>query len=387
MRVIEVSENRAAAYAGMLLAELGVEVIKIEPPGGDPRRRETTELGDDSPWVYANRRKLSLALDLHRRAGRAAFRRLAVASDAVIEDLGPDVLARLGLGYPSLRPLHTGLVVVSIAPFGQTGPHAGWQASDLVVQAMGGIVHNTGWDGEPPLKLAGHTAAFVAGINAATAVLAAVYGVQSGNEPGVHIDLSMQETFAHHWTRHIAQWCYAGTETRREQQYSGRQGFPHSVPAKDGLLYILALRAEWEALAFFLGLERFITHEFSDPEVRASRWPEIEPHFYESIASKGRYQWFAEAATHGYTFAPIDDPQALLQSPQLDARAFFRTAVVDGRELACPGLPFRFGGPELRENRAPAPGEHTDEVLREVAGLDEDAIERLRLRGVIGGQT
>jgi crotonobetainyl-CoA:carnitine CoA-transferase CaiB-like acyl-CoA transferase len=202
----------------------------------------------------------------------------------------------------------------------------------------------------------------------------------------VHIDLSMQETFAHHWTRHIAQWCYAGTETRREKREFGRQGFPHSVPAKDGLLYILALRAEWEALAFFLGLEKYITHEFTDPAVRAARWPEIEPHFYESIAGKGRYQWFAEAAAQGYTFAPIDDPGAILESPQLAARGFFRPAVVDGREVACPGLPFQFEVDGLRPNRAPEPGEDTTQVLREVAGLSDQEIERLRRRGVMGGK-
>ncbi|HXH22272.1 MAG TPA: CoA transferase [Dehalococcoidia bacterium] len=374
MRVLELSENLAAAYAGMLLADLGCDVIKVESPTGDPWRTKTDDLGDDSLFQYANRRKRSACLDLDAEEGREAFSRLVAGCDAVVEDLGAGAMAARGLGWEALSRLNPGLVLVSIAPFGQAGPRAGWQASELVVQAMGGVVHNTGWDDAPPLKLAGYAAAFVAGINAATAALAAVHGVESGSETGVHIDLSMQEAFAHHWTRHIAQWCYAGTGTRRERREQGRQGFPHTVMTADGLLYILALRAEWEALAFFLGLEQFVTHEFSDPSVRAERWPEIEPHFRESLRTKGRYQWFADAAAQGYTFAPIDDPLAILASPQLEARGYFKPAVVDGREYACPGLPFSFDAGDLRPNQAPRLGEHTQEVLAEagarVSGLE-----------------
>ncbi len=374
----------SAAYAGMLLAELGADVIKVEPLSGDPRRSMVEDTGDDSTFVYANRRKRSLAIDLNAAAGRRAFRRLVAGCDAVVEDFGPGGLKARKISYASLKRANPNVVVVSISPFGQSGPRAGWQAGELVVESMGGVVHNTGWDGDAPLKLAGYPAAFVAAINAATAVLAAVYGVEAGNEPGVHIDLSMQETFAHHWTRHIDQWCYAGTGTRRERREFGRQGFPHSVPAKDGMLYILALRAEWEALAYFLGLEGFITPEFSDPTYRAERWDDIEPHFYESLLSKGRYEWFSEAAAQGYTFAPLDDPLALLASPQLEARGFFAAARVDGREVPCPGLPFHFDAGELAPNRAPEIGEHTDAVLRQ-AGLSEGEVARLRGQGIIGG--
>jgi crotonobetainyl-CoA:carnitine CoA-transferase CaiB-like acyl-CoA transferase len=368
MRVLELSENLAAAYAGMLLAELGCDVVKVEPPGGDPWRQRTADTGDDSPFAYANRRKRSVRIDLASAEGRESLLSLAASAGALVEDLGPGVLAGRSVTAEDLRRRNAGLVQVSISPFGAAGPRAGWQASELVVQAMGGVVHNTGWEDSPPLKLAGYAAAFVAGINAATAVLAATYGVATGNEPGVHIDLSMQEAFAHHWTRHIAQWCYAGTGTRRERREQGRQGFPHTVTTADGMLYILALRAEWEALAFFLGLEPFITHEFSDPSVRAQRWSEIEPHFYESLRSKGRYEWFADAAAQGYTFAPIDDPLAVLQSPQLAARNYFDAAEAGGGEVACPGLPFGFETGDLRPNRAPDLGEHTIEVLGEASG-------------------
>ena len=377
MKVMEISRDLTAAFAGLLLAELGAEVIKVEEPEPDPGRDRTGGMPDDSMFVYANRRKKSVTLDLTLAPARQAFLRLAAEVDALVEDLGPGGLESAGIPYETLRAANPNIVVVSCSPFGSTGPRAGWQGSDLVVQAMGGIVHNTGWDGDPPLQLAGHAASCVAGINAATALLAATFGVEAGLEPGVHIDLSMQETFAPHWSRHIAQWCYSGTGTRREKREFGRQGFPHTVMAKDDWLYILALNAEWEPLAFFLGLEPFVTHEFTDPRVRVQRWPEIERHFYESVRSKGRYQWFEEAAARGYTFAPIDDPKSILASPQMASRGFFGTADVDGAQVPCPGLPFAFDAGILAPNRAPGPGEHTLEVLRETAGLTRLEIEGL----------
>ena len=156
-----------------------------------------------------------------------------------------------------------------------------------------------------------------------------------------------------------------GMGTRRQQRGGGAQGFPPTVPARDGYLYILALRAEWEAFAYFLGLEQFISSEWSDPAVRRERWAEIDPIFRSAIASRGRYEWFAAAAEHGYTFAPADDPLSVLESPQLAAREFFEpTELEDGAVVPGPRLPFRGLPPSDRPNRAPRLGEHNDEVLK-----------------------
>ena len=340
MRVIEVSAGPAAAFAGRLLSQLGGEVIAVRSPYGHPHFDSRSDLVDDETALYCDQGKLIEHIDLRRRSGTDSVLRLIEGADALVEDLGPGGLARLRLSYPRLRRVRPRIVVASISPFGWQGPRAGWEASELVVQAMAGVVHSTGWDAEAPLKLAGHPAHFVAGLHAATAILAGVHGIASAQESGVHIDISMEEAFVHHWTRHIAQWAYSGTGTRRERRTFGRQGFPHTVTAADGWLYILALYAEWEELAFFLGLEPFITHEWTEPRVRAERWPEIEPHFYESIAARSKYDWFADAAERGYTFAPIESVLDLLDSPQFDARRFFEQALVDGESVPCPGLPF-----------------------------------------------
>jgi CoA:oxalate CoA-transferase len=382
VRFIEVGGGIPSQFATQLLADLGHDVLKIEPPSGHEWRQRRGHVPDDFSFAFLNRRKQSITLDLETSRGRDLLLELIASTDAVIEDLGPGGLDRLAFGYERLRERRPEIVVASISPFGSSGPNSDWDASELAIQASGGIVIGTGWNGEAPLKLAGYPASSIAGINAAIVTLAAVQGVENGNSGGVHIDISAQEAFMHHWTRHIAQWAYSGTDIRREPRAQGRQGFPHTVVASDGWLYILALNAEWEPLAYFLGLEDFVTHEWSDPRTRAQRWGEIEPHFYASIQSRSRYDWFADAAAHGYTFAPIESGLDILRSPHLAARGFFEPAEVDGGQHACPALPFSFDLPERRPNRAPAAGEHNEAVFSAL-GLTAEEIASLRNEGVI----
>jgi crotonobetainyl-CoA:carnitine CoA-transferase CaiB-like acyl-CoA transferase len=383
MRVLEIAGGPAAGFAGLLLAELGVELVKVVPPGGGSFSDDPADLVDEETAAYLDRRKQSVSLDLRRRAGAELFLRLAANADGVVDDLGPGGLAGLRLSYNRLRRAKRDLVVVSISPFGLTGPRAGWEASELVVEAAGGIVQSTGFDGEPPFKIAGHAAAYIAGINAATALFAGVEGVAAGVETGVQVDVSAQECFFQHWARHAGQWAYNGNGTRREQSAMGRQGFPHTVPAADGWLFLLALRAEWEELAFFLGLEAFISHEWSDPDARAARWPEIEPHFYASIGSRSKYDWFADASERGYTFAPVESAAEVMTGPQFTARSYFKPAEIDGRELPCAGLPFPWEVPGLAANRPPQAGEHTRAVLAALAGIDAQSLSDLAAKGVI----
>jgi crotonobetainyl-CoA:carnitine CoA-transferase CaiB-like acyl-CoA transferase len=378
MRVLELSSGAAASFAGLLLGELGVDVIKVEP---------TVPLDacrlDEGTHNFVNRRKRSVTLDLRRRAGVELMLRLVGAADGLVEDLGPGGLGRLRLPARRLRHVKPGFVVASIAPFGQTGPRAGWQSSELVVQAMGGMLYATGWDGEPPHKLAGHMAEFIAGLHAALAVFTAVYGVRAGVEDGAHIDISAQETFLQHWSRHIGQWTYNGTGSRRDRRTFDGQGVPSTAMAADGWLCLAVRNAPWDALATLLGLESFIGDEWREPRARVERWPEIEPHFNASMASRTRYDWFAAAAERGLIFGPVQDLHEVLQSEQYAARDYFKTAEIDGRLVDCPGLPFNWASQPATVNRPTVRGEHTDELLGELLGLSEHDLRHLRADGII----
>lgn len=383
MRIVDLTHCVAGPFATLVLAELGHDVIKVERPGaGDPLRRAAGERGD--AFDFLNRRKLGITLDLKRRRGRALLKRLVAQSDAVVENFRPGTMARLGLSFRSLRAANPEVVLTSISNFGHSGPRRDWPASEIVLQAMGGIVAASGWANGTPIKLAGNVAQHLGGLNAAIATLAAVLGVQAGVERGVWLDVSIHEAFAAHWARHVSQYIHHGLEIVRESPVAGKQGFPHTAQAKDGWLYLLALRAEWESFAHFLGLDAFVSHEWSDHEARQARWDELGPAFHAAIGSRGRLEWFAAAAERGYTFAPIDDPLDLLLSPQLQVRGAFTPATLsDGSQAPCPRLPFTGMPAPTAENRAPGLGEHNADVYGGLLGLTAAELTELEVAGVI----
>jgi crotonobetainyl-CoA:carnitine CoA-transferase CaiB-like acyl-CoA transferase len=331
MRVLELAASPAVAYAGLLLAQLGAHVVAVDV-GGEPLDADVSH--------YLNRDKERVAVDLSTPAGVKQVLGLVAQVDALVEDLGPGGLEARNLSVRRLRRRNPKLVVASISPFGQTGPHAAWQASELVTQAMGGMVQSTGWDGEPPVKLAGPMAAFIVGLHAATAVFAGVIGVHAGTERAAHIDISAQETFLQHWSRHIGQWSYSGAGQRRDQRSLEGQGVPSMARAADGWICLAVRNARWNTVVGLLGLDDFTGDEWQTPRARAERWSEIAPHFHAAMASRTRDVWFAAAAERGLIFGPVHDLQEVLASDQYAARAYFDQIEHTGETISVPGLPF-----------------------------------------------
>ena len=364
LRILELSSGPAAGYAGMLLAELGHEVIRVELPDGYGAAHPPTAVLDETEQAFLARRKKSVSFAAPAWASK--FLELATSADAVVEDLGPGGLGGLGITTHTLRGRKRDLVVASISPYGLSGPKSRWQASELTIQASAGVLHSTGTTDAAPSKAGGFSAHHIAGINAATAMLARCYGVAAGTCGGGHLDLSMQETYIPHWSRHIGEWAYSGTKMRRELPGFGHQGFRHTAMTADGWIYVLSLYASWEEIALFFGLDEFVTDEWSNAAYRMEHWPELEQPYLRSVASKPRYQWFAEAAEAGYTFAPVHSPGDQFANPQYAARNFLKDAEIGGRVVPTPGLPFPWEVPSA-PNRPPLPGEHTAEVLGEGA--------------------
>lgn len=358
LRILELGGGPAAGFAGMLLALLGHNVLRVSGPGGAPldhrfragAGRETAALSPVE-WAFLNRGKQQRELEVTTTEGAAELLRLATGADAVIDDLGRSGLKNCRIPWRTLREANLNLVVASISPFGLTGPKRNWSASELILQASGPL-HSSGWRGERPFKAGGYSAHHIAGVNAATAVLASAYGIAAGASKGVHLDISMQECYVHHWTRHIGEWTYSGTKMHRERKGFGHQGFRHTAMAADGWLYLLALFASWDEIALFLGLEDFITPEWQDPEYRAEHWPELEQPYHDRLATRGRYEWFAEAAEAGYTWAPVHSAKDQLSNVQFAARGFLKPAEILGRTVPVPGLPFAWAS----EPRAPTIG-------------------------------
>jgi benzylsuccinate CoA-transferase BbsF subunit len=361
LRILDLSRGPAAAFAGMILAELGHEVIRLELPGRALEHRPFTAELSDTERQFLDRRKKSVKFADDFFWGNP-FRALAVTVDAIVEDLGFGGMSSLGLRAHEARRDRPNVIVASISPYGTSGPKSRWEASELTIQASSGPLHSTGWLGDTPQKAAGFPAHHIAGLNATTAILARAYGIHAGNCSGGRIEISMQECYLHHWTRHIGEWTYSGTKMRRERPGFGHQGFRHTAMAADGYLYSLALFASWDEIALFWGLEDFLGEPWSSADYRQEHWPEIEPTYLKNLASRSRYDWFADASAAGYTFAPVHSAADQLTNVQFAARGFLRPAEIDGREVPCPGLPFAWDEPAM-PNRPPRPGEHTQELL------------------------
>jgi crotonobetainyl-CoA:carnitine CoA-transferase CaiB-like acyl-CoA transferase len=207
IRVLDLTRYVAGPSATKLLAEYGADVLKVEPPGGDPSRAFGPFPGNRANpeasglFLHLNTGKRSIVLDVTTEAGARTVREYAAEADVVVEDLGPGEAERLGFGWRTLSAEHPALVMCSITPFGQTGPYRDFRASEITLQAMGGPMHMNGHSSREPIKLGGHIAQFHAGTVAAFAVLQALWRVEHGG-PGDCIDLAMYE-------------CQAGNRDRR----------------------------------------------------------------------------------------------------------------------------------------------------------------------------
>src|SRR5437899_5946676 len=193
MTVIDCSQVMAGPFCTMLLADLGADVIKVEPPSGDSTRQMPGPGGGESPSYWAlNRNKRGMAINLKHQPGVEIMRKLPATADVFVENFRPGVMAELGLDYPSLAAHNRGLIYASISGFGQTGPYAARGGFDLVAQAMSGIMSVTGEAGLPPMKCGLPITDLGAGLFATYAILAA-YAHRLRTGEGQHIDTSLLE--------------------------------------------------------------------------------------------------------------------------------------------------------------------------------------------------
>jgi benzylsuccinate CoA-transferase BbsE subunit len=391
-RVLELADERGA-YCGKLLADLGADVVKLEPPGGDPSRRRSPRAGsgDSLTFLYMNTSKRGVTLDLREREGRGLFAKLADGADLVVEALAPGTLERLDLGYETLRQANPGLVLTSITGFGQTGPHRDFRSSDLVASALGGAMAVIGEAEDPPVRLAGSQAHVAAStVAAASSLVALLASSQSGL--GQHVDISVQEVTAS--VSHICgvgKWLDDGIIPKRQGT-----GLFASVPSgayacRDGSVYLMVNRPlHWTALARWVH-ELTGNQEILDPMFEgasSSRQPYRElldvylGDFTAQLTVEAAYR---EGQRRHIAITPIQSATAVARDPHLAARGFF--AEVDhptaGR-LTYPGAPYRHAETPWRIRRsAPAPGQHNREVYCDELGLGEAELVALQARGVI----
>ena len=371
VRIIDLTRT-LSAYATRLFADLGAEVIRVEPVSGRADRGEAAlpELGGDVSYAFLNANKKSVALDLESDAGRAILSDLVASAGAVVIDGEEAALLPLVLAVPGAR------VVTLISHFGLDGPYAGYLGSDLVTQSLGGITWMSGDPAAPPLRIAGGQAGFVASLYAATATALALYDVEV-NEGGPHlIDVSAQECIAHSLQNALQVWDLEGRIPMRGGEGT-RDATEQILACKDGHVFLaspLSMPLSWQALIDWMveeghpGGQRLAEPDWRDRPKRATRAmrDEFRALFESFAADKSKAEMRAQALRRRIIMAPVSGIADLAADPQLMFRRYFQdlSHPAAGRALRFPGAPYRLSEAVWHLDRpAPLVGEHSDEVL------------------------
>ncbi len=375
-RILEIADE-SGAYCGKLLADLGAEVVKIEPPGGDATRELPPLRAEGDPglrslfFLYMNGNKRSVTLDLAAAGDRDAFLRLAAGADAVVETLAPGRLDALELGFERLRAVNPRLVLTSITSFGQTGPYRGLRGGDLVAGALGGALHVTGEAGDPPVRLAGRQACVTASLCAAAATLIALrHADRSGR--GQRVDCSLLEAVVS--ASHICgvgKWLDDGIVPRR----NGASLFA-SVPSgtyrcRDGLVYLMINRPRhWQVLAEWIaaetGLDSVRDPIFEGPSSNRIPHRDLVDTYVGALTERFTVaEVYHQGQRRHLAFTPVQTAAEVAGDPHLAARGFFvAVAEDDGTTIRMPGAPYRLEAtPWAIRRPAPRLGEGNAELV------------------------
>ena len=408
-RVLDLTTERGL-LCGQILADLGADVIKIEPPGGSSARKLGPFYQDQEDaehslywWAY-NRNKRGVTLDITRSEGQDLLRRLARGAKFLIESDNPGTLAQYGLSYAELAADNPGLIYVSITPFGQDGPKASYADSDLVILASSGPLVITGDEDRPPVRLSVPQGYLHASAAAAPAALIALHESHRSNQ-GQHIDISAQQAAAQATQSTILSAPLNDAETRR--MAGGAKMGPLEIrllwPAKDGHVSIAYLFGS--AFAHFTKrLMDWIYEEgFCDKDVQQMDWVEMggllfggDPKTLEDYErlklivedftrTKTKEELFQNALDRGLLVAPVTTIDEVVESEQLESRQYWTTVDHEemGKAFAYPGPFAKFSEqPIAYKRRPPKIGEHNAEVYGEL-GLDAQALAELQNKGII----
>ncbi|GIS95497.1 MAG: CoA transferase [Chloroflexota bacterium] len=406
-RVLDLCDERGL-LAGKILADMGADVVQVEPPGGSPARNVGPFHGDDpNPekslfwWAYAANKR-SITLDLENRDGQDLLRKLVAKSDFLIESFAPGYLENLGLDYGQLSAINPRLVMVSITPFGQDGPYSNYQASDIVGMALGGFMYLTGDDDRAPVRISfPHFYLHGGAAGATAAMLAHTYRVTSGQ--GQYVDVSCQQAVAKTLAHAPQIWDIEGAILKRMgvyRQTSGENRVRINWPCKDGYVNYMVqggtVAYSTRALLAWMKEDRFDTSDLDAIDWEKMGYGAITPELMAQLGGplgdffRGhtRAELVQGSLDRRILLFPVATPSALEGHPQLDARGYFKE--LDHPELKesvrYPGAFIKSGdGSDIAGvyRRPPLIGEHNIQIYQEEMGLSSLELETLKRGGVI----
>ena len=384
--VLDFSSVISGPYCTQALGDLGADVIKVEPPGGDSARLSGApfrEPGFSGFLAQFNRNKRSIVLDLKAPEGQAVARRLAARADVLVENFRPGVADRLGLAFEVLRADNPGLVYVSINGFGSDGPDVGLPAYDHVIQGLTGLMPVQGGEGTPRL-VQGGVADKATALTALSAVLAALLARERRGGRGQRIEVPMMDAYA---AFALPESMMSRSFPPLESDAPGLNDVFRTWETADGHVVGLVVQDEqYRALCRALGRDDLASDErFATTLARFANFRELVPLLAAAIRQRTTAELMEQARKGSVPFAPVNDVDAFLAEPQAahNGTVFEREDPRFGAPTRYLRPPVRFGETPARLRRhAPRLGEHSDELLAE-AGFSADEIAALRASGAV----
>ena len=400
LRVLDLSRVLAGPWAGQILADLGAEVIKVERPGnGDDTRAwgppflkdaygEST--GEAAYYLSANRNKQSVTIDFTKPEGQRLVRELAAKSDILIENFKVGGLEAYGLDYASLKALNPRLIYCSITGFGQTGPYAKRAGYDFMIQGLGGLMSLTGRpegnEGAGPVKVGVALTDILTGLYSTVAILAALAHRQEGGA-GQHIDMALLDVQVACLANQAMNYLTTGVSPQRLGNAHPNIVPYQDFPTADGdFILTVGNDNQFRKFAEVAGRPEWGDDpRFVSNKQRVANRAVLVPLIRQATVFKTTAEWVSQLEAVGVPCGPINDLAQVFADPQVQARGL---AMQLPHALA--GLvpqvasPIRLSGtPVEYRNAPPLLGEHTQEILERVLGLDSVAVEALREAGVL----
>ena len=379
IKVIELAHIMAGPVCGLMLADMGADVIKVEklPDGDDTRRMLPPAIdGESAAFMILNRNKRGTCINLKKPGGKAVLEKLLASADVVIENYRPGTMERLGLGYDALHKKNPGLIYCQVTGFGRTGPYADRAGFDLIAQGLSGIMSVTGEGaGRPPVKAGPPITDISAGILAAMAVLAAyIHRLKTGE--GQRVDTSLLEAgvTTTYWQSAI---CLATGDSPGAIGTAHPLSAPYQAfPTSDGWINVgAANQANWRRLVEVLEAPELAEDgRFIDNAARMKNLPALIALLTTRLRTRTTTDWIARLEAAGVPAGPVLSIGEMLKDPQVLARAMV-VNVQHSRlgKMKTLGTPVKFSATPGSVNRgAPLLGEHTREILGEYGYTDAE---------------
>ena len=384
LRVLDLSNGIAGAFCSKLFADFGADVTKVEPPSGDPTRSLGPFPGDNSDpeasgmFMYLNSNKRGATLNLESEDGRSLAAGLMAKADIVVESFAPGKIESMGLGYDAIQKTNPAAIMVSITPFGQTGPWLDWQATELVEYAASGLSYVNGSPDREPLKEPGFESSYQAGASGFLGAMTALAHRDSTGR-GQLVDISIQEAAAATFAPQFLGAMHSGESPRR--------GSTPLLPCKDGYVSLNVRHdATWEYMwLFFDAPEIAQDTRFTTAAERRRRADELEELLLPYLAKYTMEELFHGLAPLRLLVGMTLTVERLVDDPHLWERGFFVLSPhPETGNVTMPGAPFRMSEtPWSLDRPSPCIGQHNEDILVSELGLNPDELARLRKEGIV----